>query len=89
MKSKLVAALVVSAALIWGPAHAAPEPAEIVLEAPGVIVLQLEPIPGVEPGSEQEQAILNMLLLQVLGAMQAEGQNIEVEVIQPTAGTRI
>jgi hypothetical protein len=40
-------------------------------------------VPGVEPGSAQEQAILDMLLLQLLSALQAEGESIEVQLATP------
>ena len=89
MKSKLIAALATSAALMWGSAHAAPEPAEVILETPDIIVLELQPIPGIEAGSEQEHAILTMLLMQVLSAMQAEGENVEVQLVTPQRGERI
>jgi hypothetical protein len=89
MKSKFTAALVASAGLAWGTAHAVPD----IVNAPSgespVIVLELQPIPGVEPGSEQEQALLNMLLLQLLSALQAEGESVEIQPMTPTIGQRI
>jgi len=88
MKSKFIAALVASAGLVWGTAHAAPEMANTPSGGP-VIVLELQPIPGVEPGSEQEQAIVSMLLMQLLGVMQAEGNSVEVDSVQPVAGQSI
>jgi hypothetical protein len=89
MKSKLIAALVASAGLAWGTAHAAPDIANAPSDGTPVIVLELQPIPGVEPGSEQEQAIVAMLLQQLLSAMQAEGDSVEVQRIQPVQGQRI
>jgi hypothetical protein len=88
MKSKFIAALVASAGLVWGTAHAAPDIANAPSEGP-VIVLELQPIPGVEPGSEQEQAILSMLLMQLLSALQGEGESTEVEIVHPVAGQSI
>jgi hypothetical protein len=88
MKSKFIAALVASAGLVWGTAHAAPDISNAPSEGP-VIVLELQPIPGVEPGSEQEQALLNMLLLQLLSALQAEGESLEVPMVTPTVGQSI
>jgi hypothetical protein len=88
MKSKFLAALVASAGLVWGTAHAAPDMANVSPEGP-VIVLELQPIPGVEPGSEQEQAILGMLLQQLLSAMQAEGESVEVQRVTPVQGQSI
>ena len=89
MKSKFIAALVASAGLAWGTAHAAPDAANAPSEGTPVIVLELQPIPGVEPGSEQEQALLSMLLMQLLSAMQAEGESVEVQPLQPVVGQRI
>ena len=90
MSKKAVAALAASVALMWGSAHAAPEAAEIV-EMPGVIILELQPMAPGETGvaSEQEQALLAMLLMQLLGAMQAEGENLEVQFVVPPQGERI
>ena len=87
MKSKLVAALVASAALLWGPAHAASDLADPQAQDPGVIILELQP--GAEGASEQDQAMLGMLLLQLLSAMQAEGDNVEVQPVAPPVGERI
>ena len=39
--------------------------------------------------SPQEQAILAMLLLQLLNAMQAEGDGIEVQLATPPQGQSI
>ena len=89
MKSKHIAALVASAGLIWGTAHAAPDIANIAPDQPEVIILELQPMPGVQPGSEQEQAILGMLLLQLLNAMQAVGDGIEVQLATPPQGQSI
>jgi hypothetical protein len=97
MKSnRVVAALAAGAALAWGSAHAAPEAAEPAPEAPGIIIFQLEPAqPGTAPqageagqaASEHEQVMLGMLLLQMLGAMQSEGESAEVRL--PPGGQRI
>jgi hypothetical protein len=89
MKSKLVAALVASAGLIWGTAHAAPDVSEASPEDPGVVVLELGPIPGVEPGSEQEQAIVAAIVQQLLEGMQADQGNVEVEYVPQPEGQRI
>ena len=89
MKSKFIAALVASAGLVWGTAHSAPDVGNAPSEGTPIIVLEMQPIPGIEPGSEQEQALLNMLLMQLLSAMQAEGQSVEVEVVQPVVGQAI
>ncbi len=90
MKPKqTMAALVASTALLWGSAHAAPEALQGA-EIPDVIILELQPMtPGVEPGSSQEQALMTMLLLQLLGAMQAEGENVDVQLVSPQAGQSI
>lgn len=84
MKSKGIAALVAGAGLIWGSAHAAPDPAELPLQPHEIIVLELQETP-----TEQEQAVLNMLLLQILSALQAEGENVEVQFIVPQQGQSI
>ena len=90
MKWKSIAALVASAALVWGPAHAAPDAAESLAQQPGVIIFELQPLaPDAQAGNEQEQAILAMLLLQLLTAMQSEGGNVEVQLIAPQTGERI
>jgi hypothetical protein len=91
MKSKqTMAALVAAASLLWGSAHAAPEAGEQGLEGPGVVILELQAIiPGIEAGSEQEQALMGMLLLQLLAAMQAESESVEVPLTVPVVGERI
>jgi hypothetical protein len=87
--NQTVAALVAGTALLWGSAHAAPEAAEAA-EVPEVIILELQPnVPGVAPGSEQEQALVTMMLLQLLGAVQAEGGNVEMQFVAPEPGQRI
>lgn len=88
MKSKqITAALAASLALAFGSAHAAPDPAETA-EVP-VIILELTPASPDGQVSEQEQAALTMLLMQLLGAMQAEGENVEVQFVKPTQGLSI
>ena len=91
VSKKAVAAIAASVALLWGSAHAAPEAAEI-NEMP-VIILELQPMmpdgTAAAAPSEQEQAMLGMLLLQLLGAMQAEGANVEVERVAPVVGQSI
>ena len=84
MKSKRIAALVACAGLTWGSAHAAPDAAELSPQPQEVIILELQETP-----TEQEQAILSMLLLQILTALQAEGQNVEVQFVAPQQGERI
>jgi len=89
MKSKFIAALVASAGLIWGTAHAAPDASDASPEDPGVVVLELAPIPGVEPGSEQEQAIVAAIVQQLLEGMQTDQGNVEVEYVPQPEGQRI
>jgi hypothetical protein len=89
MKSKFIAALVASAGLIWGTAHAAPDVSEASPEDPGVVVLELGPMPGVEPGSAQEQAIMAAIVQQLLEAMQADQGNVEVEYVPQPQGQSI
>jgi hypothetical protein len=90
MKWKLVAALVASAVLIGGPAHAAPDTAESPAQEPRIIVFELQPMtPDAQAGSDQEQALLSMLLLQLLTALQSEGDNVDVQFVQPQSGERI
>ena len=83
---RTIAALAAGAALIWGTAHAAPDtpeapegPAaapEATQEVP-VIIMELPP--GVAPGSEQEQALITALLMQLMmGGVQIEGGNPDV-----------
>lgn len=84
MKSKRIAALVACAGLAWGSAHAAPDAAELPPQPQEVIILELQETP-----TEQEQAILSMLLLQILSALQAEGQSVEVQFVAPPQGERI
>lgn len=97
MKSmRQVAAVLAAVGFTWGAAHAGPEAAEAMPEMP-VIILELQPIaPGeaaggelMVPGGEQEQMMLGMLLLQLLSAMQAEGENVEVQFAAPQEGQRI
>jgi hypothetical protein len=89
MKSKSIAALVATAGLIWGTAHAAPDVSKASPEDPGVVVLELGPIPGVEPGSAQEQAIMAAVVQQLLEAVQTDQGNVEVEYVPQPAGQRI
>ena len=69
-----IAALAAGAALIWGSAHAAPETPEPVQQETPVIIFELQPLPpGIAGTAEQEQALLSMLLLQLLmGGAQIE-----------------
>ena len=85
MKLKSIAALLTAAGLAFSSAHAAPEAAESLVEVP-VLILELQPGEGM---SEQDQAMFAMLLMQLLGGMQAEGDNIEVQFIAPQSGQRI
>jgi hypothetical protein len=85
MKSKRIAALVACAVLTWGSAHAAPDGTEALPQQPQeIIILELQETP-----TQQEQAILSMLLMQILSALQAEGQNVEVQLVAPQQGERI
>ena len=86
MKSnRVVAALVASAGLLWGSAQAAPEAAQE--QIPEIIILEMQPM---EPGAVlDEQTLLGMLLLQLLSAMQAQGENVEIQFIAPQVGERI
>lgn len=97
MSKSTIAALAAAAGLIWGSAHAAPEGTEQApAELPGVIIFELTPtIPG-EGGAgselgatEQEQAMMAMLLLQLMSVMQAEGDTIEVQQVAPSTEQRI
>jgi|SRR5688572_6455870 len=79
-----LAALAAGVALIWGSAHAVPD-AEATQEVPVIII---EVLPGAPAGpggaaaSEQEQAIMSMLLLQLLmGGLQIEGESSDVQPI--------
>lgn len=86
MKPKSMAALVTSAALLWGTAHAAPE-AETPGQPPGVIILEMQPgVPGMDLNNEQ--AILGMILLQLLTGMQAQGE-AAVQESPPPVGQSI
>ncbi len=92
MKSKkILAALGAAAALAWGSAQAAPDLAEGMPDIPGVIILEIQPgmLGGVSVDNAQDQALLGMLLLQLLSAMQGEGENIEVQFVAPPQGERI
>ena len=87
LPKRTIAALVASAALTGGLALAAPDMPEAAQEAP-VIIIELLPPDGSAPGaaapSEQEQAIMTMLLLQLLmGGLQIEAESPDV---QPIAG---
>ena len=86
MKLKSIAAFLTAAAFAFSSAHAAPEAAQGTVEVP-VIILELQP--GAEGVSEQDQAMFAMLLLQLLGGMHAEGDNIDVQFIAPQSGQRI
>lgn len=100
-----IAAAVAALFLTWGTAHAGSEavegmqtqpevtspntPAQAGTEHPGIIIFEIQ---RGEPGGEaaaHEQMMLGMLLLQLLGALQAEGENGEVQVVQPQSGNRI
>jgi hypothetical protein len=93
MSKKAFTAVVAAAGLIFGSAHAAPEATEgMPGEMPGVIILDLGPAaPGAGEAtpSEQEQAMMTMLLLQLLGVMGNEGAPVEVQMVAPSPGERI
>ena len=92
MSKKVFTAVVAAASLIWGSAHAAPEATEGAPgEMPGVIILELAPGMAGQAGSEQEQAMMALLLLQLLGAMQVEGDPSQApQLIAPaSSGDRI
>ena len=100
MRSKRwIAALAASAGVLWASAHAADEPPVQAPPGipPGIIIFELQPAPpgtapegeppqAAEPGAAQaqEQAMLSMLLLQLLAGMegQAGGGSGAVEVQQ-------
>jgi hypothetical protein len=84
MKSKVIAALVACATLAWGSAHAEPDAAELPVQPQEIIILELHEMP-----TEQEQAILSTLLMQIIAALQAEGQNVEVQFVVSPQGERI
>lgn len=94
---RTIAALAAGAALIWGTAHAAPDSPEAPAAAPDatqeipVIIMELPP--GVAPGSEQEQALITALLMQLMmSGVEIEGRNPEAAPpVEPTAksGQRI
>ena len=92
---RAVAAIAAAVALAWGSAQAAPEAAEAIPEVPGVIILELQPLgPGEAAvgSTDQEQALLGLLLLQLLGAMQGQdnvGVDLDVHPVTPPIGTRI
>ena len=91
---RAVAAAVAAVTLAWGSAQAAPE-TEATPELPGVIILELVPRgPGEEAmaGSDQEQNLLGLLLLQLLGAIPGGGAgtgDVDVQLVAPPVGTRI
>jgi hypothetical protein len=62
-------------------------------ELPGVIILELVPRgPGeaAMAGSDHEQNLLGLLLLQLLGAIPGEGpEGVDVQLVVPPDGTRI
>ena len=82
LPKRTIAALAAGAALMWGSAHAAPETPEGLQGAP-VIILELQP--GTT-GSEQEQAVMAMLLLQLLMGLQAETESVDTPTAAPKAG---
>lgn len=95
---RLIAILLASAALIWGAGHAAPEATEALPEGPGVIIFELQPMqpmqpmqPGMEAGRDHRQAIMSLLLLQLLMGMQMqmESESVEVQRVAPPAGQMI
>lgn len=84
-----IAALAVGATFLWGSAHASPETPEPVQEIP-VIILEVQPGPQGSTGTaEQEQALLSMLLLQLLlGGVEVEsGTGIGSGGTQPAVVT--
>ena len=89
--TRRIAALAASTALLWGSAHAAPETPEPVQETP-VIILELQPLPpGVAGTAGEEQALLSMLMLQLLmSGAQIESAGPEspgaAAVVTPKAG---
>ena len=91
---RTIATLTASALLMWGSAQAAPEAPETGEGVP-VIILELAPQPGVggaQP-SEQEQAMMAMLLLQLLMGMEPQGGAPDgpapISAPKPAGGQRI
>lgn len=73
--NRTIAALAAGALLTWGSAYAAPEAPEAMQEVP-VIILELQ------PGSEadmQEQALMAMLLLQLMLGAPVEAEAVPVQ----------
>jgi hypothetical protein len=82
--TKLPAALA-GLSLLWGTAFAQSEPVQAP-ELPGVIILELQPVaPGDSEAAANEQAMLGMLLMQLLAALEAEGERPEIQLVVPTA----
>jgi hypothetical protein len=86
LPKRTMAALAAGALLTWGSAHAAPEASET-QEIP-VIILELQPGPADGSGNaatEREQALVTMLLMQLLMGLQAEGESPGAPVAAPIA----
>jgi hypothetical protein len=82
---KIVAALA-ALSLAWSTAFAQSGPAETP-EVPSIIILEIEPMPGAENEMPPiDQAMVEMLLMQLLAALEAEGSlPQEPRIVVPTA----
>jgi hypothetical protein len=84
MKSKTMSAALAGLSLIWSTAFAQSGPTEMP-ETPSIIILELEPMqPGAGgPLSEADQAMLGMLVMQLLATLEAEGNAQEPQIVVP------
>lgn len=93
MKLKKFSAALAGLSLLWGTAFAQSEPVQTP-DAP-IIILELQPgqLQPTDPAGGQsevnEQAMLGMLLMQLLSALQAEGDNAEIQLIVPAADSGV
>ena len=86
MRLKTLSAALAGLSLVWSTAFAQSGPIETP-EMPSIIILELEPM---QPGSsgllsEVDQAMIGMLLMQLLSTLEVEGNLQEREIVVPTA----
>ena len=85
MKPRKILAALAALSLSWSTAFAQSGPTETP-EIPSIIILEIQPMPGEQGQMPLDQATLEMLLMQLLATLEAEGRlTQERQIIVPTS----
>ena len=85
MKPRKILAALAALSLSWSTAFAQSGPTETP-EIPSIIILEIQPMPGEQGQMPLDQATLEMLLMQILATLEAEGRlPQERQIIVPTS----